>query len=268
MFNAEINTEPDEVNEEIVKLVEYARKVSKASTGCYDLTIKPLFELWGFKKNSFNLPDDETLQKTLQLVGMDKLITVDATHLQKKLPELRVDLSSIGQGYSVGRVADIFEQHGIKNYIVEIGGELKTLGKKTDGKPWRIAVEKPIANERKPEKIVVFNSGEPMSLTSSGTYNHYFDSNGKRFSHILDARSGKPIEHDTVAVSVFNADPTIAEAWDTPLLCMGTEAGLKVANENNIAALFIDRDGDTFIETKSQALIDLQAVTFEAANKN
>jgi thiamine biosynthesis lipoprotein len=105
-----------------------------------------------------------------------------------------------------------------------------------------------------------------MSLTSSGTYNHYFDSNGKRFSHILDARTGKPIEHNTVAVSVFNSDPTTADAWDTPLLCIGTEEGLKIANANNIAALFIDQEGDTFIEKESQALIDLKAVTLEAAD--
>ena len=267
IFNAQLDTEPHEVNDEIVKLIEQARSVSKASNGCYDLTIKPLFDLWGFKKDVFNLPSDESLQQTLQLIGMDKLVTVDSTHLQKQLPNLRVDLSSIGQGYSVGRIADIFEKHGIQNYIVEIGGELKTRGKKSDGSPWRIAVEKPVSNLKLVEKIAVFNSGEPMSLTSSGTYNHYFDSNGKRFSHILDARTGKPIEHNTVAVSVFNADPTIADAWDTPLLCVGTEEGLKIANANNIAALFIDQDGDKFIEKESQALINLKAVTLEAVDK-
>jgi thiamine biosynthesis lipoprotein len=266
IFNAQIDTEPHEVNNEVVKLIEQARGVSKASKGCYDLTIKPLFDLWGFKKDIFNLPSDDALQQTLQLIGMDNLVTVDATHLQKKIPNLRVDLSSIGQGYSVGRIADVLEKHSITNYIVEIGGELKTRGKKPDGNPWRIAVEKPISNIKKVEKIAVFKSGEPMSLTSSGTYNHYFDSNGKRFSHILDARTGKPIEHNTVAVSVFNPDPTTADAWDTPLLCMGTEEGLKVANENNIAALFIDQDGDKLIETESQALINLKAVILEAAN--
>jgi thiamine biosynthesis lipoprotein len=129
IFNAQLDTEPHEVNDEIIKLIEQARGVSKASNGCYDLTIKPLFDLWGFKKDVFNLPSDESLQQTLQSIGMDKLITIDATHLQKMVPNLRVDLSSIGQGYSVGRIADIFEKHGIQNYIVEIGGELKTRGK-------------------------------------------------------------------------------------------------------------------------------------------
>lgn len=268
IFNAQQDTLPHEVNTEVVALVEQARAVSKASHGCYDLTIKPLFDLWGFKKDVFNLPSDIELQQTLQFIGMDKLITIDATHLQKTLPNLRVDLSSIGQGYSVSRIAAILEQHKVENYIVEIGGELKVRGKKVDGKPWRIAMEKPISNERKVEKIAVFASGEPMSLMPSGTYHHYFDHNGKRYSHILDARTGKPIEHNTVVANAFLADATAADAWSTALLCLGSDEGMKVANENNIAALFIDLEGDKFIEKKSIALEHLNSVTLEAGNDN
>jgi thiamine biosynthesis lipoprotein len=263
LFNAQLDTEPHEVNEEIVKLVEYARTISKASSGCYDLTIKPLFDLWGFKKDVFHLPSDDELQHTLQLIGMDKIITVDATHLQKALPNLRIDLSSIGQGYSVSRLADILEKHNAQSYIVEIGGELKVRGKKTDGTPWRIAMEKPISTERKIEKIAVFETGEPMSLMPSGTYHHYFDSNGKRYSHILDARTGKPIEHNTVVANAFIANSTLADAWSTALLCLGSEAGIKVANENNIAALFVDQAGDQLIEKKSQAMDKLSSVKLE-----
>lgn len=263
LFNAQLDTEPHEVNEEIVKLVEYARKINQASGGCYDPTIKPLFDLWGFKKNVFNLPSDEALQQTLQLIGMNKLITVDETHLQKTSPNLRVDLSSIGQGYSVERLATILENHNVTSYIVEIGGELKVRGKKSDGTPWRIAMEKPISTERKVEKIAVFETGEAMSLNPSGTYHHYFDNNGKRYSHILDARSGKPIEHNTVVANAFIADSTLADAWSTALLCLGSEAGIKVADENNIAALFFDQVDGQFIEKKSQAMDKLTSVKLE-----
>ena len=263
LFNAQLDTEPHEVNDEIVTLVEYARTISKASGGCYDLTIKPLFELWGFKKDVFHLPSDEELQQTLQLIGMDKLITVDATHLQKTLPNLRVDLSSIGQGYSVERLANLLESHNVTSYIVEIGGELKVRGKKTDGTPWRIAMEKPISNERKVEKIAIFETGEAMSINPSGTYHHYFDNNGKRYSHILDARTGKPIEHDTVVANAFIASSTLADAWSTALLCLGSDAGIKVADENNIAALFVDQIGDQLIEKKSKAMDKLTSVKLE-----
>ena len=267
LFNAQLDTEPHEVNEEIVKLVEHARTINKASGGCYDLTIKPLFDLWGFKKDVFHLPSDQELQQTLQLIGLDKIITVDATHLQKKLPNLRVDLSSIGQGYSVERLANLLEHHKITNYIVEIGGELKVRGKKSDGTPWRIAMEKPISTERKVEKIAVFESGEPMSINPSGTYHHYFDSNGKRYSHILDARNGKPIEHSTVVANAFIADSTLADAWSTALLCLGSDQGLKIADENNIAALFIDQTGDELIEKRSKAMDKLTSVKLEEPTK-
>lgn len=268
LFNAQQDTEPHEVNAEIVTLVEQARSISKASNGCYDLTIKPLFDLWGFKKDVFHLPSDDELQQTLQLVGMDKLVTVDATHLQKKLPSVRVDLSSIGQGYSVSRLANILELHGAKNYIVEIGGELKVRGKKTDGMPWRIAMEKPISTERKVEKIAVFGSGEPMSLMPSGTYHHFFDSNGKRYSHILDGRTGKPIEHKTVLASAFLADSTLADAWSTTLLCLGSENGIKVANEHGIAAFFVDQEGDQLIEKTTPAFNKLNGIKLESVNDN
>ena len=268
IFNTQLDTELHEVNEEIVKLVEHARGINKASGGCYDLTIKPLFDLWGFKKDVFHLPSEEELQQTLQLIGMDKLITVDAKHLQKTLPNLRVDLSSIGQGYSVERLADLLESHQITNYIVEIGGELKVRGKKPDGTAWRIAMEKPISTQRKIEKMAIFETGEAMSINPSGTYHHYFDNNGKRYSHILDARSGKPIEHNTVVANAFIASSTLADAWSTALLCLGSDAGIKVANENNIAALFIDQIGEQLIEKRSKAMDRLTSVKLEEPPKD
>ncbi|HWV14572.1 MAG TPA: FAD:protein FMN transferase [Cellvibrio sp.] len=262
MFNAQLSSEPQQVTEEIVYLIEIARAVSSASHGCYDLTVKPLFDLWGFKKDSFNLPDDQALQQARALVDMNKLETLDKNHIRKALPELRVDLSSIGQGYSVGRIAAILEAHAIENYLVEIGGELKVRGKKSDDSPWRVALEKPLPNQRKLDKIVVFNSGEPLSLMASGTYRHYFDNNGKRYSHILDARTGKPVEHNTVAATVLHPDPAVADAWSTALLCLGSEEGMRVANANAIAALYIDQDGDALLEKKTSALADLKNVSF------
>jgi len=263
-FNAQQTTEPLVVSAEIIRLIEIARSVSTVSHGCYDLTIKPLFDLWGFKKDQFHMPTDDELQKARALVGMDKLQTLDATHLRKTLPNLRVDLSSIGQGYSVSRMVDILKAHHVENYLVEIGGELQVRGKKPDGKPWRIAMEKPISTERKVEKIAVFENGDPMSLMPSGTYHHFFDNNGKRYSHILDARTGKPVEHNTALANAFMADSTYADAWSTALLCMGSREGMQVANEQGIAALFVDQQGDELVEQQSAALKKLSSVKLEA----
>lgn len=260
-FNAQQTTDALATDQELVELVEEARTVYVASNGCYDLTIKPLFDLWGFKKDEFSPPSAEALAQTLATVGMNKLETIDSKHLRKKIPELRIDISSIGQSYSVDRIAKVLEQFNIQNYLVEIGGELQARGKKPNGTPWRIAVEKPLPGERTLQKIASFDSGSPVALITSGTYRHFFDSDGKRYSHILDARNGKPVEHNTVSVTIFHENPTIAGAWGTALLCLGSSAGIKVADENNIAALFIDQQGNDLIEHETAAMKTFKDVT-------
>ncbi|WP_225318443.1 FAD:protein FMN transferase [Cellvibrio sp. KY-YJ-3] len=262
-FNAQKTTEAQTVDAELVELVEIARTVHRASNGCYDLTIKPLFDLWGFKNDVFTPPSEDALGVALASIGLDNLETVNTTQLRKQLPNLRIDVSSIGQGYAVERMVKILEQFGVQNYLVEIGGELKIQGKKTDDEAWRIALEKPLPNERKMHKIVSFDSGEPMSLISSGTYRHFFDDNGKRYSHILDARSGKPVEHNTVSVTILHPDATLGDAWSTAFSCLGSREGLKVANAQNLAVLFIDQEGDQLIETESDALKTMSGISFK-----
>ncbi len=261
-FNAQKNTEPASVDAELVKLVEIAREINKASAGCYDLTIKPLFDLWGFKNDIFTPPDADALAQTLEKIGMDKLETLPGNRLRKHLPDLRIDISSIGQGYTVERIAQVLESFGIEHYLAEVGGELKVRGKKSDGKPWRIALEKPLPNQRSLHKIISFDDGQPMALMTSGTYRHYFDQDGKRYSHILDARSGKPIEHDTVSVTILNPDPTLADAWSTALLCMGAEEGLAAADAASLAVLFIEQKNDELVEHYSSAMREIRGISF------
>ncbi len=260
-FSANDATGPQTVGEEIVSLVERARAVSQASDGCYDITVKPLFDLWGFMGDQLTPPGEAALRQTLASVGMARLETLDATRLRKALPGLRVDLSSIGQGYSVGRIAGLLQRQGINNYLVEIGGELQTQGRKPDGTPWRVAVEKPLPGERQVHKIIILDRDELLSVMTSGTYRHYFDYQGRRYSHILDARTGKPVEHKTVLVTVLHPDPTQADAWSTALLCLGREAGLPVADRFGIAALFIEEEGDAGLaESFSPSLSRLKGV--------
>ena len=143
-FNSAENTGSQQVGNEIVSLVRVAQTVHQASQGCYDLSIKPLFELWGFRGDKLTIPNDSTILKTLSQIGMEKLEVVDETQLRKKQSNLKVDLSSIAQGYSVESISRVLEQKGITNYLVEIGGELKTRGHKPDLQAWRIAVERPL----------------------------------------------------------------------------------------------------------------------------
>jgi thiamine biosynthesis lipoprotein len=252
-FNHNSTTDSQEVGRELVELVKVAKTVNQASEGCYDLTIKPLFEMWGFKGDTLTIPDDDALQATLSRIGMDKVVVVDDTHLQK-LSEVSVDVSSVAQGYTVEKISRFLEQHGVHDYLVEVGGELKTQGHKPDGSAWRIAVEKPLPGEQRLLKVLTMPIDQPLAVMTSGTYRHYFDVNGIRYSHILDARTGKPVTHDLVAVTVLLDDPTVADAWSTALLCVGQQRGMQLADQVGLKVLFIQQQGEALLETQSQAL--------------
>ncbi len=221
-------------------------------------------DLWGFNRDRFSRPSDQALRETLDSVGMDKLETVDATRLRKRTAALQVDLSSIAQGYSVSRLAALLERHGIRDYVAEIGGELSMRGHRPDGQPWRIAVEKPLSGQRSIEKVITAGHPAPLAVMTSGTYRHYFDVDGTRYSHILDARSGRPVTHRTVSVTVIYHDATQADAWSTALLCLGTPAGLPVADAQGIPALFIDQDQQGGLHERwSRPLADMKGIRIQ-----
>lgn len=262
-FNQQQSTEPVEVGTELVQLVEQARFVSSQSQGCYDLTIKPLWDLWGFKADKFNQPTAEQLQNTLALVGMAKVQQGGPSMLTKQVPQLRVDVSSIAQGWTVGQLARILEQAGIENYLVEVGGELQVKGKKPQQQDWKVAIERPLPGEQTLQKIITVKQSEAMAVMTSGTYRHYFDADGKRYSHVLDARIGAPVKHNTVSTTVLIENPTLGDAWSTAFLCMGSQDGKAVADRLGIKVLFIDQLGDELVEISSEALSNTQAVTLQ-----
>lgn len=253
-FNSQLSTQSQTVVPEIVELVRIAEKVYEKSQGCFDLTIKPVFDLWGFTGETLNIPAPEQLAEQLAKVGMSKIQVQDDTHLSKLQQDVRIDVSAVAQGYSVGRISQVLEQMGVSNYLVEIGGELKSKGVKPDGLSWRVAIEKPLPGERKVHKVITMPKESAMSIMTSGTYRHFYEQNGQRYSHILDARTGKPVTHDLVAVTVLHEDPTIADAWSTALLCLGPSDGMKLANAEKLNAIFIRLHGSELLETRSEAL--------------
>jgi thiamine biosynthesis lipoprotein len=250
-FNANQTSLSVEVGKEIVSLVNAARKVSEASNGCYDLTVKPLFQLWGFNKDTFNKPSGLDIDNALKDTGLEYLSAPTQTQLQKKLPQLSIDLSSIAQGYSVSRIAEVVEKIGITNYLVEIGGEMQTRGHKPDGSSWRIAIERPLPGDRAVHKVIDIKQDDSIAIMTSGTYRHYFDEQGQRYSHIIDARTGNPVTHSTLSVTVLHDDPTQADAWSTALLCLGAKEGKRVAKEYGLAALFISESEGQLQEEQS-----------------
>ena len=255
-------TQAIKADAELIYLIEEARKVHSASQGCYDLTIKPLFSLWGFTSKSLHIPSQSELSEVMYSVGMEKVQTHE-TYIQKQLGKVNIDVSSIGQGYSVARLSALLDKKGVENYLVEIGGELQTRGQKPDKQPWKIAIERPLPEAPGFQKIITISTLNPTAIMTSGTYRHYYDDAGKRYSHILDARTGSPVTHSTVSVTVIHESPTIADAWSTALLCLGTDDGLKIANANNLSVLFIDQNKLAIEETSSNLFRKMKGITVE-----
>lgn len=253
-FNQSETLEPLHVGEEITQLVLTAQRISQATAGCYDPTVRPLFSLWGFRAQQLYIPNQDELNAIAPQLGIDNVIVSDALTLQKPHPKLSIDLSSIAQGYSVHRLTVIAEQFGIDNYLIEIGGELQTRGKKPDGSHWRIAIERPLPGAQQLQKIVQIQQQEPLAIMTSGTYRHFYDHDGTRYSHILDGRNLRPVTHSTVSVTLLHDDLTEADAWSTALLCLGSAEGLEVAEAYSLAVLFIDQQDKQLTELKTSHL--------------
>lgn len=243
-FNATRVVDPQELPEELVRLLGVAADVHRQSGGCFDPTVRPLVALWAFDAAAPRVPSDAELAATRISVGFDKLEIHGDTVVRKTVPELELDLSSIGQGYTVARLAAIVERFGIADYLVEIGGEIAVRGARPDGAPWRVGIEEPDADGGV-RSVLRVPAGTATAVVTSGTYRHFFMHEGRRLSHILDPRKGEPVDHDLLSATVVHADATIAAAWATAFVCLGPDAAIAAADAAGIAALLlVGRDHD------------------------
>lgn len=233
-----------------------AGEVSELSDGRFDVTTGPLIDLWGFgAKSKAGIPSDAAVQAALETTGQARHISVGAGSLTKATAEAEVYLSSIGKGYGVDAIGDALAGLGIEDFMIEIGGDLLTAGVNPDGNPWQIGIETPAALSGVQQVVGVTG----MGLATSGDYRNYFEENGQRYSHILDAATGKPITHNTASATVVTENAMLADAWATAMLILGSETGLKLADALEMPVLFIDRDGDEFATKSSAAFVALAA---------
>ncbi len=264
-FNQQQTTEWQPVSSALLHLVSVARDIHDRTDGCYDLTVKPLFDLWGFARHQQAVPADADIRATLAHVGMHKLdIDLEGKRLRKQDPKLEVSLDSIAQGYTVAVIAQTLENRGIQHYLAEIGGEMKVKGTKADGSPWRVAIEKPTPMAREVQRVVDLQEAQGMAVMTSGTYRNFFESGGQSYSHIINPKTGRPVTHRLLSTTVLHEDPTLADAWSTALLCVGETEGARIAEQEQLKALFIVRDGDQLQEQMSAPFARLVADTAAA----
>ena len=238
-----------EINDMFKVVFEKSLEVYKESGGAFDLTIAPLVNAWGFgpgerRKAS---PNIDSLK---QFVGMYK-VKIEGKKLIKDLPGITLDVNGIAQGYSVDIVGDFFEKKGIKNYMVEIGGEVRAKGKNDKGKLWRIGVDKPSYTKQPGEDLQTILSLDNKAMTTAGNYRSYFEENGVKYSHIIDPHTGKPIKNRLLSVTIVAPDALTADAYDTPCMVIGLEKTrelLKKHPELDAYLIFNDEGGNYKVE--------------------
>ncbi|MBR7889183.1 FAD:protein FMN transferase [Marinomonas sp. A79] len=250
LFNAMPAGASTTVSEELTYVVDKALLISEMSGGEYDVTIGPLVNLWGFGpgKRDDKVPSQVEIDEAKERVGY-KYLTLDGRQLAKQ-KDVYVDLSSIAKGYGVDAVAQVLQNKGISSYLVEVGGEIVSKGMKSDGIPWRIAIESPAGGHDIAERVIDVTN---IAVATSGDYRNYFEKNGVRYSHTINPITGRPITHRLVSVTVVDKTATMADGLATAITVLGPDKGFKFAQENGVAAYMLVKTDFGFEERPSDA---------------
>ena len=249
-FNASPITTPFKVSQGFLDVVVLSLELHAASDGAFDVTLAPLLDAWGFGPSG-NKPDAVPTQDLLDALrartGADKLhVDPSARSITKDVPGLSLELSAIAPGYAADRIAAALTALGHPRHMVDVGGEFRVTGPGPQGGPWRLGIERPDSTGGTVHEVVLL---QDQALATSGDYRNYYERDGVRLSHTLDPRTARPIAHKLASVSVIHRSAALADGWATALNVLGPDAGLALAEQQGIPALFLVRDGaDGFVE--------------------
>jgi thiamine biosynthesis lipoprotein len=235
------------ISEPLYTVLDAALAVGERSGGAFDVTVAPLVAIWGFGADAAvgaGVPSTARVEEARTLVGHQMLeLRASPPEARKHAPGVRLDLDGIAPGYAVDRISDELAALGLVNHIVEIGGEVRCRGLAPGGRPWRVAVERPQAGARVAQTIVALDG---LGISSSGDYRDYRLIDGRRISHTIDPRSGRPVEHGLASVSVVHESVMMADAYATALMVLGPVAGYDLAERLELPAFFIVRTDTGF----------------------
>ena len=205
------------VSDETAYLVEQSLEISRKTDGAFDITIYPVMELWGFTTKNYKVPQADELQETLKRVSYENVSLKDHELVLKN--NAQIDFGGIAKGYTSSRVMQIFKEYGIEHGMVNLGGNVQTLGTKTDGTAWRVAIQSPQGGN---QYLGILETSDQAVITSCG-YERYFEENGVTYHHIIDPKTGYPSDSDLTSVTIVCADGTKADALSTSFFVMGLQ---------------------------------------------
>lgn len=215
--------DPDAITDEVfIELFNRSGEIYTQTDGAFDPTIGPLVNAWGFGFNDRMKIDQAVIDSLLPLVGFDQ-IKLENNKVVKNDNRIHFDFNAIAQGYSVDLVGKFLESKGIKNYLVDIGGEIFAKETKPDGSQWLVGIEKPAEQATSQREIIAKVGLKDRALATSGNYRKFFIEDGVRYSHTIDPATGYPVQHTLLSATVIADDCATADAFATSFMIMGLE---------------------------------------------
>ncbi len=212
------------IGEDTFRLIQKAVGFSALSDGAFDVTLRPLVELWSIGENGGRIPSDSEIAETLCLAGYrDIEIREDSFEASLKSPGQALDLGGIAKGFAADEAGRILRESGVRSAIVNFGGNILTIGEKPDGQPWKIGILNPFAARGR--HLCILEASDEAVVTSGGS-EQFFIKDGIRYHHILDPRSGRPAQSGLLSVTVVGPSSVDADALSTALFVLGPEKGI------------------------------------------
>ena len=229
-------------NDELEQLLFFCQDIYKKTGGAFNPALYPVIREWGFTSRQYKVPSDEKISELLKYTDFSKIT-------YSTLPKnMEIDFGAVGKGYAGDKAIELLKENGIKSAILDLGGNIQTIGCKNDGKKWRVGIKSPWD-----DSVALALKVENCAVITSGGYERFFeDEKGKRYIHIFDPEKGEPVNNDTESVTIISSSGKYADALSTSLFVMGSQKALDFWKKN--------QDFEAIIITKKRQLLYTQGL--------
>lgn len=234
-----------------INVFRRSMEISKETDGAFDITVAPLANAWGFGFKKGTFPDSAMIDSLQEITGYTKVNLSAEGKVMKQDPRIMLSCSAIAKGYAVDVIAQLLEQKGIRNFMVDIGGEIVVRGENPKKELWRIGINKPVDDSLSMnQEIQTVLNITNIGMATSGNYRNYYYKDGKKYAHTIDPRTGYPVQHNILSATVIARDCMSADAYATAFMVMGLEEAEQFANAHpDIDAYFIYSDENGKLQT-------------------
>lgn len=239
LLNVNAGIDPVQVDAEVYSLIERCKRISSLTQGAFDITAGVLKKLYNFKGETFTFPEDDVIAQKLQGVGADKIVLSSPNKVYLTKPGMRISFAAVGKGYAADKVKSMLMHKGVHSGVINASGDLTVWGTRADGAPWKVGIADP--SDR--SKILLWIPVENASVATSGDYEQYFESDGRRYSHTIDPKTGRPVS-GIKSVTVISPSAELSDALATAVFVMGAEVGMDLIGQlpDTHAVVINDKD--------------------------